>query len=109
MEALPPVPGFATIVNVTGRFTVGFADAEIEPVGSGSTVTVTLWVGAAVVVVPVVLAVPAVAVTLAVLVVVRTVVAIPLASVVATPGLRAPLSVVNVTGIPAIKLPPASL
>lgn len=52
---------------------------------------------------------PAVAVTLAVLLVVSVVVALPFASVVAIDALREPLSVVNVTGTPAITVPLASL
>src|SRR4051812_866978 len=90
MPAVPPVPGCAVIVNVVAVPTWGLAEAVIDAIGNGSTVTVTLAIGAAVVVVvvpDVVLpATPAVAVTLAVLVVVRIEVAWPDASDVATAG-----------------------
>src|SRR5437773_1120226 len=109
MVAEPPAPGCAVIVKVTGIPTCAFPDAEIDIVGSGSTVTVTLPEGAGVVVVPLVDATPYVAVTLAVFVVVSTALALPLASVVTTEEFNEPLSVVNVTGTPATKLPPASL
>ena len=52
---------------------------------------------------------PAVAVTFAVLFVVRMLVAFPLASVFATLALSEPASVVSVTGTPASGLPPASV
>ena len=109
MVVEPPAPGCTTIVNVTGTLTCAFADAEIDAVGNGSTVTVTLAVGAAVVVVPLVDAKPDVAVTLAVLLVVSTAVALPLESVVTTEAFIEPLSVVNVTGTPPTRVPVASL
>jgi type II secretory pathway pseudopilin PulG len=109
MVVEPPVPGCTVIVKVTGTPTCGVPAVEIDTVGSGSTFTVTLAVGAAVGVVPVVPATPDVTVTLAVLVDVRTAVATPLALVVATDGLTAPLSVEKVTGTPATMVPPVSL
>ena len=113
MVAEPPVPGCATMVKVTGTLTCGFADAEIETVGKGSTVTVTFPEGAGVVVVVVpdveVDPTPAVAVTLAVLLVVSTALALPLASVFTTEKFNDPLSVVKVTGIPAMTVPAESL
>jgi hypothetical protein len=72
------------------------------------TPTVTLAVGAAVVVVPDVEATPAVAVTSAVREVVRTVRAIPVESLFATDTLSVPVFVVNVTGTPVSAFPPES-
>ena len=64
-------------MKVTGKPTCGFPEAVIEAVGSASTVMVIVFDGAVIVVVPSVEVMPAVAVTIAVLVVERTEVAIP--------------------------------
>lgn len=82
--------------------------APIVTVDVAFAVTCTVELGAAVVVVPLVLATPAVPVTLAVRFVVSVTDAVPAASLVAAEELSDPASVVNATGIPARALPPAS-
>jgi hypothetical protein len=81
----------------------------IDTAGAASTATVIVADGAGVVVVPLVVATPAVALTMAVLFDVKTAVAFPFVSLVATDGFTDPLSVLNVTGTPAIAVPLASL
>jgi hypothetical protein len=104
--AVPYVSG-----NDTAWPTPGLAGAGVPIVNDAValTVTVTDAFGAAVVVVPEEDVTPAVAVTFAVLEVVRLVRATPAVSVVDTDDVTVPASVVNVTGTPPSGLPLESL
>src|SRR4051812_27497008 len=108
--AFPLVAGVTVSVVATATpATAGDGvKAENVMVGAELTVTVTLLVGAPVVVVPDVVATPAAAVTFVVFPVVSVVWATPDAFVVTVEKFSEPASVVNDTGIPDSVLPPPS-
>ena len=103
------MPGYVSAIDTVCP-AVGLA-GEIVPTVTGLvvfTVTVTSFDGAPVVVVPLVVDTPAVAVTFDVRFVVSTMLATPLPSVVPDEGFSDPKSVLNDTGTPGNALPEES-